>query len=84
MGPANSDSGNDVDILPYVLSSGESIEVTGTVSPEAWPITDWTLYITDTADDTSVIYDRFDLWAISYVDIHWDSGAGGYTCEFVY
>jgi hypothetical protein len=84
MGTADASAEEDIDILPEVLSAGESTDLSGTAPQELWSNTEWTLYITDTEGDTSTSFDEFNPWIVSYVDIYWDSDNGGYVCEFAY
>ncbi|MDL2219718.1 hypothetical protein LJC04_05245, partial [Ruminococcaceae bacterium OttesenSCG-928-O06] len=74
----------DFDLLPIILEAGESYNAVGQVSRGDWDATDWTLYITDVDGDTSASFEVFNPWELSYVDIQWDSSAGGYVCTFVY
>lgn len=84
MAPAYTD-GDGVDVLPAVLASGASQDVEGSVAGTDYEgITEWTLYVVDVDDDASASYDVFDPFLLSYVNVTWDSAAGGYTCEFVY
>lgn len=84
MAPAYTD-GQGVDVLPSVLSAGDFQDVEGSVAGTDYEgIMEWTLYVVDVDDDASASYDVFDPWLLSYVNVTWDSGAGGYTCEFVY
>ena len=82
MGPSGGASTDDVDILQSTLAAGAQVEISGTVS--AGSSSEWTLYVTDVDGDTSVSYEVFNLFDLSYVDVVWDSGVGGYRCEFVY
>lgn len=85
MGPAAGNADDDVDILgSKTLPEDCKLDVEATLSPEWRDITEWTLYITDTDGDTSQIYETFDPWEVTYVDIQWDSKNGGYYCDFVY
>ena len=87
MGPASVEPGEDVDILPQILRPGESIVISGTVPsstmPASWTETDeWTLFVTDTEDDTSARFDVFNPWTVRTVDIHWSNDPYGYRCTF--
>ena len=84
MGSLNASSDADIDMLPQVLPAGESIDLSGTVTEDEWLNTEWTLYVTDVDGDTSSSFDTFNPWEISYVNIRWDSNAGGYVCDFLY
>jgi hypothetical protein len=73
------------DFLPRTIPAGESFVLEGTIGDEYWNVTEWTLHVTDVDGDTSVLgHETFNVWEISYADIHWDSSQGGYVCEFVY
>ena len=82
MGPASGAPSDDIDILPSILRSGDSYTVSGQVPAEFIDETSWTLYVEDVDDDTSVSYDRFNLWTVNYVDVVWNSAEYGYVCEF--
>ena len=84
MGPLGSSSEDDVDILQSTLAPGMSADISGVIPAHMGPDSDWTLYVTDVDGDTSVSYETFKPSALIYVDIVWDSSAGGYRCEFVY
>lgn len=72
----------DVDVLPTVMAPHSSREISININEAHWSQTEWTMYVTDTAGDTSTSYDRFNPWSLSYVDIYWESG--GYVCSFEY
>ena len=84
MGVATAYAEDDIDILPTILSAGENTQVSGVAAESDWSNTEWTLFITDVDGDTSISFDTFNPWALSYVDISWDSEQGGYVCTFVY
>lgn len=84
MGVANASSSADIDILPRILSAGESIDLSGVASQGDWLNTEWTMYITDVDGDSSASYDSFNPWTVAYINVQWSSDAGGYVCEFVY
>lgn len=75
---------DDNDMLPYILSAGDSFTVEGPLPVDYYNETDWTLYVTDVDGDVSSSYDYCNIWGLSYVDITWDSDAYGYVCEFFY
>ena len=84
MGVVGASADYDIDILPQILSAGNSTDLSGMASQGDWLNTEWTLYITDVDGDTSSSYEVFNPWTLTYVDINWDSNNGGYVCEFVY
>lgn len=84
MGVANAAAEHDIDILPETLPYGQSANVTGIASQGDWLNTEWVLYITDIDGETSVSFDVFNPWTVSYVDIYWDAKNGGYVCDFIY
>ena len=75
---------DDIDLLPQILSAGDSTQLIGQASQGDWINTEWTLYIEDVDGDVSASYDIFNPWLLTYVDINWDSNSGGYVCEFYY
>ncbi|MDL2327647.1 hypothetical protein LJC64_03205 [Ruminococcaceae bacterium OttesenSCG-928-A11] len=84
IGVANAGSSGDIDLLPSILKAGDFTTIYGTASSGDWANTEWTLYVVDVDGDTSQIYDVFNPWTLSYVDIFWDGDNGGYTCDFYY
>lgn len=81
--PTYSD-GEGVDILPYILDAGDAYYAEITGSFIYTDSDDWKIWITDTEGRTSVNYQSFRPEELIYLDILWDSGRGGYYCEFVY
>lgn len=76
---------SQVDVLPTVLSAGESQEVTGNVAGTRFEgVANWYLYVVDVDGDVSASVEAFDPWLVNYVDIQWSSSAGGYVCGFNY
>ena len=84
MGLAEGYSAEEFDVLPGLLYANDSVHIENTIIEEFWGEYYWTLYVVDDEGDTSVNRDVFDPWSLSYVDINWDSGGGGYVCEFNY
>ena len=84
MGPLEGSAEDDLDILDSILVSGDDVLVSGTVPGHLASVTQWTLFVTDVDDDTSLSYDVFDPFSLSYVDVVWDSDSAGYRCDFVY
>ena len=84
MGPLTGSSENDVDMLPQILRAGDDIRISGEVAAGSSEITEWTLFITDTDGDKNASHATFNPWTLLYVNVTWDSSAGGYVCEFVY
>lgn len=83
MGPANGSIDDDIDILgDKTLPTNSKLDFEITLAPEWRDITEWTLFITDTDGDTSKIYEVFNPWDVTYVDIKWDGS--NYDCDFVY
>ena len=84
MGLAEGYSAEEFDILPVVLYSGDNIGIENTIVEDFWGEEYWFLYVVDSEGDTSAARDVFDPWSVSYVDVNWNSDAGGYVCEFNY
>ena len=84
MGPSTLSSEDDTDILPSTLPGGESYTFEAKISEDYWDYTEWTIYFTDSDGDTSQVYDTFNPWNLSYVDVDWDSENAGYVCSFQY
>lgn len=76
---------DSVDVLPSTLAAGQSQDVQGNVSGTQYAgITNWYLYAVDVDGDVSTSAEVFDPWLVGYIDVLWDSRAGGYVCEFNY
>lgn len=84
-GPRDLDADSDIDILGNkTLPVNGSVNVDIPFPEESTHVTAWTIYITDVDGDTSSIYEEFNPWEVSYVDIKWDSNSSSYYCDFVY
>ncbi len=84
VGVSNAAAEDDLDILPATIPPHESADASVVASQGDWLNTEWTMYVTDVDGDTSASFETFNPWLLSYVDISWDSNAGGYVCNFVY
>ncbi len=84
MGPAELSFEEDVDILSRTLPGGEAYNFSTTIKEEYWDFSDWRIYFTDSDGDTSQVYDMFNPWNLSYMDVYWDTDSAGYVCSFTY
>lgn len=84
IGVSTASAADDIDVLPAILPAHQSTDITAHASSGDWTNTEWTMYIQDVDGDTSASMDAFNPWTLAYVDITWNSDAGGYSCAFYY
>ncbi len=74
----------EVDILPRTLPAGHSYNYRRKINSYYWDEADWRIFLIDSDNDTSQIYDVFNPWNLANINVYWDSYEGGYVCEFGY
>lgn len=84
VGSTTSAAENDIDILPAILSAGESYTYETYLKETAYNITDWTIQIEDTDGVVSQQFDTFNAWNLEGIVVDLDKANGGYVCEFFY
>lgn len=84
VGPLYETNIEDLDVLPAVLSPDDSYDYHAFIDEDAWEITDWTIYFTDTAGNTSDEYYVMNLWDVAVVNVTWDESTSHYLCDFLY
>lgn len=84
VGPLYESNIEDFDVLPAVLSPDDSYDYHAFIDEDAWEITDWTIYFTDTAGNTSDEYYVMNLWDVAVVNVTWDESTSHYLCDFLY
>lgn len=84
VGSTTSSSDSDIDILPAILSPDDTYDFEAVLDENAWDVTDWTIFFTDTDGDTSQSYETFNAWNVAVINVTWDEENRGYVCDFLY
>jgi len=82
--PVNSPPSDEMDILPNILGPGENYYFNAKMPAQYWGVTDWVMSVVDVDGDSSVSYEAFNPFKLTYVDIEWHGEAGHYICKFFY